>query len=451
MATLSVCMIVKNEERFLEDCLKSVQGVADQLVVIDTGSDDGTVDIARKFGAEVHFFKWRDDFSAARNESIKYATGDWILWLDADERLLPESVKELKSLLKAEEKPVACVVQIRNRMPDGKNYKFSTAHRLFTKHRGIRFSGRIHEQIAYSVAALGGEERTCNVALEHLGYALEKTAQNKKNRRNRKLLEKMVRYEPQNAYAHFTLAQNYNISGEWQKAVKHYRIAQKLGTLDDALRGTLLNTLSESLLKLKRYDEARQVAAESIHTFPRQIGAYYLMYTIAAEQNKNDEALNWLFKLKEKNEQLQKNPRDIATDVLFHEDNLIFEIARVYRRAENIEESLNWLNRLSPERLREAAVQEMKLDLLLKQNMLSEAEAILKLMNKPPQAKYLDLLGLVQMKQEKFAQAIETYGELLKIQPNNAQLLRRLAGLYAKTGQTEIAKQLLSSQFTVQN
>jgi glycosyltransferase involved in cell wall biosynthesis len=187
MASLSVCMIVKNEERFLADCLKSVQGVAQQIVIVDTGSTDNTLKIAQSFNAEIHSFTWRDDFSAARNESIKWATGDWVLWLDADERLLPESVSELKRLLKTENKPVAYVVQIRNRMPDGKNYKFSTAHRLFTNRKGITFSGRIHEQIAYSVAALGGVERSCNVTLDHLGYALEESAQNKKSRRNRKL------------------------------------------------------------------------------------------------------------------------------------------------------------------------------------------------------------------------------------------------------------------------
>lgn len=447
MASLSVCMIVKNEERFLADCLKSVKEIAHQIVIVDTGSEDGTMDIARKFGAEVHSFKWQDDFSAARNESIKYATGDWILWLDADERLLPESLDELKKLIKPEHKALAYMVQIRNRMPDGKNYKFSTAHRLFTNHCGIRFDGRVHEQIAYSVAALGGEERRCNVTLDHLGYALQPTAQNKKNLRNRKLLEKMVREQPQNAYAHFTLAQNYNISGEWAKAVKHYRRAQNLDTLDAALQGTLLNTLSESLFKLSRFAEARDVAVESLDKFPRQAGAYYLMYKIALAQNEPEQALRWLFKLNEQNSYLKHHPRDIATDVLFHEDNLFFEIARLYRRLGNFNESLNWLNRLSEAGQQDKAAAEMKVQLLLKLGRLAETEEVLQKLNHPPQAGYLDLLGLVQMKRQKFTQAIDTYSQLLKLQPDNSSVLRRLAGLYAKTGQTETAKQLLSLGF----
>ena len=84
---LSVCMIVKNEERFLGQCLASVKDIADELIVIDTGSTDRTVEIAREHGAQVGYFEWCNDFAAARNASIAPATGDWILFLDADEEL----------------------------------------------------------------------------------------------------------------------------------------------------------------------------------------------------------------------------------------------------------------------------------------------------------------------------------------------------------------------------
>jgi len=105
--TLSLCMIVKNEQQFLPDCLESVRNIVDQIVIIDTGSVDNTVEIAKRYSSEVHYFKWCDDFSAARNESIKYASGDWIFWIDADERLLPESVPEIKKLMEYENKPVS--------------------------------------------------------------------------------------------------------------------------------------------------------------------------------------------------------------------------------------------------------------------------------------------------------------------------------------------------------
>jgi len=84
---LSLSMIVKNEEPFLAHCLDSVRGLVDEMVILDTGSTDGTLEIARAAGARVFQSPWRDDFSAARNASLEKATGDWILILDADEEL----------------------------------------------------------------------------------------------------------------------------------------------------------------------------------------------------------------------------------------------------------------------------------------------------------------------------------------------------------------------------
>lgn len=84
---LSLSMIVKNEERFLPGCLESVKGLVDEIVIVDTGSTDGTKKIAESCRAKIIDFKWCDDFSAARNESLRHVTGDWVLYLDADERL----------------------------------------------------------------------------------------------------------------------------------------------------------------------------------------------------------------------------------------------------------------------------------------------------------------------------------------------------------------------------
>src|SRR5882724_11685213 len=91
---LSVCFIARNEEKNLPRALASVRGIADEVIVADTGSTDRTVEIAKESGAIVCHFPWCDDFSAARNFAISHARGDWILWMDADEELLPESVNE---------------------------------------------------------------------------------------------------------------------------------------------------------------------------------------------------------------------------------------------------------------------------------------------------------------------------------------------------------------------
>ena len=96
MPKISLCMIVKNEEANLEACLRPVCGLVDEIVVVDTGSSDRTREIASDLGARVFDFPWCDDFSAARNESQRYARGEWVFWLDADDRVDEANVKKLE-------------------------------------------------------------------------------------------------------------------------------------------------------------------------------------------------------------------------------------------------------------------------------------------------------------------------------------------------------------------
>ena len=100
---LSVCMIVKNEEALLNDCLASVKSVADEVIVVDTGSDDKTVEIAESHGARIFTIEWTDDFSAARNFSLEQAKGNWILVVDADEHLAEEDLEKVRNWISKKE------------------------------------------------------------------------------------------------------------------------------------------------------------------------------------------------------------------------------------------------------------------------------------------------------------------------------------------------------------
>ena len=100
---LSLCMIAKNEEKYLGRCLASVRGVVDEIILVDTGSTDRTAEIAQSFGARVGHHAWQDDFSEARNASLELATGDWILALDADEELAPASRERLRPVVEMTE------------------------------------------------------------------------------------------------------------------------------------------------------------------------------------------------------------------------------------------------------------------------------------------------------------------------------------------------------------
>jgi tetratricopeptide (TPR) repeat protein len=157
--SLSVCLITRNEQFSLPRVLRSVAGVADQLIVADTGSTDQTVSLARQHGATVCEFAWDDDFAAARNFALDQATGDWILWLNPDEEVLPESQPLLREALARAEALAYQVVVQELRQPDRLDFFTETFQtRLFRRRPELRFVGRVHPQFRTAVEELARRE-----------------------------------------------------------------------------------------------------------------------------------------------------------------------------------------------------------------------------------------------------------------------------------------------------
>ncbi|HAV64357.1 MAG TPA: hypothetical protein DCY13_18565, partial [Verrucomicrobiales bacterium] len=187
---LSVCLITRNEERFIGQCLDSVRDIAHQIVVLDTGSTDRTVAIAKQRGAEVHHFTWCDDFSAARNAALEHAKGDWVLVVDADEVLPAEAAIHLRRALTAHNTigfrlPIVDI----GREDEGCTY----VPRLFRNAPGLFYLSRVHEQVFSSVEARrqewGMEFGVGTATLIHHGYTAEMVRDRNKVVRNLRLLE----------------------------------------------------------------------------------------------------------------------------------------------------------------------------------------------------------------------------------------------------------------------
>ncbi|MAE69465.1 MAG: hypothetical protein CME06_03230 [Gemmatimonadetes bacterium] len=170
-AGVSLCMIVKNEEENLGRCLESAREAFDQIVVVDTGSTDRTVEIAGEYGAEVHHFEWCDDFAAARNRSLSFAKCEWIMWLDADDVLHADSVAELRELPRSGIPPAGLHITLLMRH-ERLFHQQVTQLRILPNRPGIHFEGAIHEQVANSLEAAGvGTDYMPEIVVEHLGYA----------------------------------------------------------------------------------------------------------------------------------------------------------------------------------------------------------------------------------------------------------------------------------------
>jgi tetratricopeptide (TPR) repeat protein len=211
---VSAAMIVKNEARFLAGCLDSIAGLVDEIVVVDTGSTDRSPDIAAAHGARVQHHTWHDDFSAARNQALDQAVGDWILYIDADERVRPYERSRLEQDLGAAS---LCATTVRFHPRTG--YTAYPEHRLFRRDPRIRFRGAIHEtmmpDINQMVATGQGRVGSSNLTIDHLGYDGD---QSHKLQRNLTILEKEVQVKPERMFLWWHLGTVYRDLGRMQDA-----------------------------------------------------------------------------------------------------------------------------------------------------------------------------------------------------------------------------------------
>jgi tetratricopeptide (TPR) repeat protein len=216
-------MIVRDEETMLPRCLKSVQDVAGEVIVVDTGSQDNTVAIARDFGAKVYHFEWRDDFAAARNESLTYASGDWILQIDADEELLTGSLSQVRKAM-LNSWCLAYVITCDNGA-DSRAERFVKVGRLFRNHPSVRYSRPYHENVSSSAYALMAREPRWQVleqpeiVIRHYGYEPSVMQSRNKHARGIRIMESHLREHQNDTYMLNKLGESYNASGRYDEAV----------------------------------------------------------------------------------------------------------------------------------------------------------------------------------------------------------------------------------------
>ncbi|MGB5595969.1 MAG: glycosyltransferase, partial [Crocosphaera sp.] len=223
MTKLSLCMIVKNEEANLSKCLESVQNIVDEMVVMDTGSTDKTIEIAQKFGAVVPTFDWGDDFAEARNEALKYVTGDWVLILDADEVLNKKVAPQIKEAIAKEEN---LVVNLVRHEIGASQSPYSLVSRLFRKHPEVNFSRPYHAIIDDSVVELLKKESHWKIVdlpaitVFHYGYTPGAIASLDKYNRAQKAMESFLEKHPNDPYTCSKLGALYFQIGKEKQAVK---------------------------------------------------------------------------------------------------------------------------------------------------------------------------------------------------------------------------------------
>jgi tetratricopeptide (TPR) repeat protein len=273
--TLSLCMIVKDEEAMLGSCLAAVRDAVDEIVVVDTGSSDATVEIAESFGARVLHHAWESDFAAARNASFAAATGDWVMYLDADEVLVAEDVERLRALTGRTWREAFYLVETNHTgdLEDGTAITHD-ALRVFRNRPEYRFEGRIHEQIAQCLPTYLPErlERT-TVRVEHYGYLGAVRGAKDKASRNLELLERQAAEGDDSPFLAFNIGSEHLADGDAARALPHFaRAWQAIGTRESVPRFGFAPALAaryvKSLRLSGRVDEARRAGDEVLAVFP---------------------------------------------------------------------------------------------------------------------------------------------------------------------------------------
>jgi tetratricopeptide (TPR) repeat protein len=273
----SLTMIVRDEEHNLPACLASVSGLFGEIIIVDTGSIDATKEIASRFGAKVVDFPWCDDFAAARNEALRHATGTWVFWLDADDRLDADNHERLRKLLTdLQEENVAYVMKCVCLSAPGVASTTVVDHvRLFRNRPDVRWKYRVHEQVLLAIRRTQAEVRWSDVVVHHTGYS-DPALRQRKLERDLRLLHLENDDHPDDPFVLFNLGSVYAELGRNEEAIPLLRRSlERSGP-----RGSIVRKLYALLVgcyrTLKRPAEAAAACAEGLRVCPNDTELLFL-------------------------------------------------------------------------------------------------------------------------------------------------------------------------------
>jgi tetratricopeptide (TPR) repeat protein len=278
--TISACLIVRNESLVLERCLSSLAGAVDEIVVVDTGSTDGTLEIATRFGARICHYEWRGDFASARNFGIDAASCNWILIIDADEYLEEGAQPQVRAIVELTDADGILVTQ-RNLLAadDLIQSADSQTLRLFRRQDGVRYEGIIHEEVAPAITRRGGSLATSSIVMVHDGYSRVTTqGSGSRAERNLPLLIRAAADAPQDPYLQYQLGTTYQQLGRLADAQQH--LAQVLQLPNERLNPEVTANAAVRLAQLamgeRRDDRVVHYAAQALALEPNHVLAHYL-------------------------------------------------------------------------------------------------------------------------------------------------------------------------------
>lgn len=343
---LSICMMIKNEARWLKKSLQSIQALRDEveseLIIVDTGSTDNSVEIARSFTEKVYFHKWTDDFSEMRNITISYAQGDWILILDGDE--IFEDVKGMIRFLsttKSDEFSIASF-HIKNFLDEnnwGHFYIFIAA-RLFKRVPDFAYEGAVH-----NLPVVKGESFLLPDVIYHYGYlATDKELMERKFERTGRILKRELKKNPENIYYWYQLSSTYGMHGDIQESLEPIERAYDLCRIKKVDWNDHLYVFGQLALtyhRLERYEDVERICLQANKVWNGSVDIYFFLAQAQIKLKKDEAALeNYLIYLDmvANYDSLKKNSL-ISDYTLVFADDVRFDVCTLLMlKRENVEE-----------------------------------------------------------------------------------------------------------------
>jgi len=274
---ISVCMIVRNEERFIEKCLNSIKELADEIVIVDTGSIDKTKEIAGKFTEKIYDFEWQNDFSIARNFLLSKCSCDWILSIDADELIARKDIEKIKEILKNPEADAYYLIWRDYNNETGvagwksskdDEYEESKVARGFIEtpvlrlfKRGYYFEGKIHETVQNSIKKAGGKIFMSNIIIHHSGSLRRKDELIEKKGLYADMLNSELKEDKEEYYILFEIGRELLIKGDKEEAIKYLEKSVKL----NPEYSQSLSMLGAIYIIEKRFDEAEKLLKKAVN------------------------------------------------------------------------------------------------------------------------------------------------------------------------------------------
>lgn len=271
--SLSLCMIVKNEENTLGRCLESVKDIVDEMIIIDTGSTDDTIKIAKEYDTKIFFYEWDNSFSNARNYSLSKASKDWILIMDADDELRSEDKYKVIKLINDENNKLnAYFGETLSYSGDSSDYNiYSNLNIRFIKNgKGYKFSGDIHEQIipgsedAKKQVFLG----IADIKFYHYGYLNKTVNEKNKRKRNMDIIEKILKENPDDTFMLYNMGVEYSAKGEYTEALNYLKKAYKNFNPSLGFGAKLILKMISCNEMLQQFDDCLTLIEEGLKYYP---------------------------------------------------------------------------------------------------------------------------------------------------------------------------------------